>query len=79
MSETPAWSTCGKTFAQRIRELSSFEDHSPEVRRSVDDAATHRPISLVEKPGETAALVYCGEPTDRRPTADDERHSRSSR
>ena len=43
------WTTRGKTIAGLIKELQSFEDHSLEVRISIDGGASSVPISLVGK------------------------------
>lgn len=49
----------GKTVAQLIAELRSFEDQGLEVRLSVDGGATSVPISLVSKRGVVALLENC--------------------
>lgn len=61
MSDKPAWVTRGKTIAELIAELRSFEDQTIEVRISVDDGATHRPISLVGKEGGVCVLSFSGD------------------
>ena len=45
----PEWTGRGKTVAQLIRELQSFENQGLEARISVDGGATSLPISLVVK------------------------------
>ncbi|WP_234086320.1 hypothetical protein [Azonexus sp. R2A61] len=45
----PEWTSRGKTIAQLIEELRSFEDQSLEVRISLDAGSTSYPISLVAK------------------------------
>lgn len=57
MSE-PTWRTRGKTIAELIDELRSFEDQSLEVRISTDDGETHSPISLVVKQAGACVLVH---------------------
>ena len=53
----PEWTYRGKTIANLIKELQSFEDQSLEVRISVDDGNTSVPISLVGKFGDVALLL----------------------
>ena len=53
----PEWTYRGKTIAQLIKELQSFEDQHLEVRISVDDGSTSVPISLVGKFGDVALLL----------------------
>jgi hypothetical protein len=53
---TPEWIGRGKTVAQLIQELRSFEDQSLEVRISFDGGESSQPISLVTKKGEYAVL-----------------------
>lgn len=64
----PGWIIKGKTIRQLIEELRSFEDQDLEVRISVDDAKTHKCISLVEKRsaggGKFCLLVNCEDSTD---------------
>jgi hypothetical protein len=45
----PAWTGKGKTIADLIEELQSFEDQTLEVRISFDGGETSLPISLVGK------------------------------
>ena len=45
----PDWTSRGKTVAQLIEELQTFENQHMEVRISLDDGATSFPISLVGK------------------------------
>jgi hypothetical protein len=54
------WTSRGKTVAQLIEELRSFEDQGLEVRLSVDGGKTSVPISLVGKlGGRHAVLLNC--------------------
>lgn len=61
----PAWTSRGKSVAQLIDELRTFEDQSMEVRISMDQGATSLPISLVGRvEGKFAVLMNCeDEPT----------------
>ena len=56
MSNEPEWISRGKTIKQLIKELESFENQDLEVRISLDDGETHKPISIVEKDGDFAVL-----------------------
>jgi hypothetical protein len=49
--------TRGKTIAELIDELRSFEDQNLEVRISTDDGETHKPISLVTKQDGACVLL----------------------
>jgi hypothetical protein len=53
----PAWVTRGKTIRQLIEELQSFEDQNLEVRISLKNADSHRPISILEKHGRYCVLA----------------------
>ena len=56
----PEWISRGKTVAQLIEELHSFENQNMEVRISIDDGETSLPISLVGKSqGKYALLINC--------------------
>jgi hypothetical protein len=56
----PAWTSRGKTVAQLIEELRTFEDQGMEVRLSLDGGDTSFPISLVGKSnGKYAVLRNC--------------------
>ena len=56
----PEWTGRGKTVAQLIEELRTFENQEMEVRISVDDGATSLPISLVIRSnGKYAVLKNC--------------------
>ena len=56
----PDWTSRGKSVAQLIEELRTFEDQAMEVRISIDDGATSLPISLVGKiDGKFAVLKNC--------------------
>ena len=58
--ETPLnWPARGKTVAQLITELRSFENQELEVRISLDDGKTSVPISLVGKSDGYALLLNC--------------------
>jgi len=54
----PEWMTRGKTIADLIAELRSFEDQTMEVRISLDDGRTHQPISLIVKQEGSCVLVH---------------------
>jgi len=54
------WRYRGKTIKQLIQELQTFENLNLEVRISVDDMETDRPISLVAKDGKRCMLMYFG-------------------
>ena len=56
----PEWTSKGKTVAQLIEELRTFEDQQMEVRISLDEGGTSFPISLVGKlSGRYAVLMNC--------------------
>ncbi|WP_083386149.1 hypothetical protein [Methylomonas sp. LWB] len=56
----PEWTRRGKTVAQLIEELRTFENQNMEVRISIDDGETSLPISLVGKSqGKYALLKNC--------------------
>jgi len=56
----PYWTSRGKSVAQLIDELRTFEDQGMEVRISIDGGATSLPISLVGKAdGKFAVLKNC--------------------
>ena len=57
MIEQPEWVTRGKTIRQLIKELQSFQNLDIEVRISVDDGLSDKPISLVEKSNGYCLLV----------------------
>ncbi|MEQ4257041.1 hypothetical protein [Pseudomonas syringae] len=60
----PEWIGRGKTVAQLIEELRSFEDQSLEVRISIDGGESSQLISLVTKRGGYAVLEnHQDEPT----------------
>ena len=56
----PEWMNRGKTIRQLIQELQSFENQELEVKISVDDGNTKRPISLVLKSEGLCLLAFCG-------------------
>ena len=56
----PEWTSRGKTVAQLIEELRTFENQEMEARISLDDGDTSFPISLVGKlSGKYAVLLNC--------------------
>ena len=56
----PEWTSRGKTIAQLIRELQTFEDQGMAVRISIDGGMTSMPISLVGKVEDRfAVLMNC--------------------
>jgi hypothetical protein len=56
----PDWTSRGKTVAQLIAELRTFENQDLEVRISLDEGRTSYPISLVGKlNGKYVALMNC--------------------
>lgn len=63
---SPHWPSRGKTVADLIKELQSFENQDLEVRISVDGGDTSIPISLVSKVEDKYALLMNCEAT---PTA----------
>jgi len=58
-SATTEWASRGKTISQLIAELQTFENKDMEVRISIDDGATHKGISLVERNGAYCLLLNC--------------------
>jgi len=65
MSETPEgiWVEKGKTIAELIAELRTFENQNLEVVISLDDGLSFCPISIVGRRHDKAALMYCGSNT----------------
>jgi predicted ribosome-associated RNA-binding protein Tma20 len=61
MEELPAWINRGKSVAQLIKELETFENKEIEVKISVDSSKTLRPISLVLRDGNICILEYSGD------------------
>lgn len=59
VNDNPEWVVRGKSIRQLIKELQSFSDLDIEVRISLDDGETHKPISLVEKSEGYCVLVNC--------------------
>ena len=55
----PSWMSRGKTVAQLIEELHTFEDQGLEVRLSLDGGDTSVPISLLTRRGSVAVLENC--------------------
>lgn len=54
------WTSRGKSVAQLIEELRTFEDQAMEVRISVDGGSTSLPISLIGRvDGRFAVLMNC--------------------
>ena len=60
---SPHWTSRGKTVADLIKELQSFENQDLEVRISVDGGDTSLPISLVGKVEDKYALLMNCETT----------------
>lgn len=63
MTNEPEWINRGKSIAQLVKELSTFEDPSVEVRISLDDGETSWPISIVERRGGRCVLTFAGDTT----------------
>jgi len=59
MNHPPDWVTRGKTIKHLIEELRTFEDQNLEVRISLDEGETHKPISLVGKRDGFCILMNC--------------------
>ena len=60
-NQQPAWINRGKTIRQLIKELQTCENQDRFVEISIDNGATHKPISLVGKKGaDLCILEYCG-------------------
>lgn len=57
INKNPEWITRGKSIRELIKELQSFENQEVEVRISIDDGETHKPISIVEKSEGFCVLV----------------------
>ena len=56
----PEWISKGKSVAQLIEELRTFEDQEMEVRISLDSGETSYPIALVGRfNGKYAVLFNC--------------------
>lgn len=55
----PTWITRGKTIRELIKELNTFENQDLEVRISMDDGLTHKPISILGKDGLYCVLRNC--------------------
>ncbi len=53
----PEWTSRGKTIAQLIEELRTFENQDMEARISLDDGTTSYPISLVGKSNNNYAVL----------------------
>jgi hypothetical protein len=51
------WTNRGKTVAQLIQELKSFENQQLEVRISIDGGLTSLPISILTKREDTYAFI----------------------
>lgn len=56
---SPNWISCGKTIKDLIEELKTFENQELEVKISIDDGDTFKPISIVTKEIE-GDTVFCG-------------------
>lgn len=62
---SPVWTSRGKTIAQLIKELQTFDNQEMEVRISMDGGATSLPTSLLGKSeGKYALLLNCEEAPD---------------
>lgn len=59
MEKNPEWVIRGKTIRQLIEELKTFENQGAEVRISVDEGDTTKPISLVAKQDGYCVLMNC--------------------
>lgn len=59
VNENPDWVNRGKTISQLIEELKSFSDQDLEVRLSLDDGESFKPISLVVRQG-SPGKYFCG-------------------
>jgi hypothetical protein len=59
INKNPDWITRGKSIKQLIEELQTFEDQDLEVRISLDEGETHKPISLVGKRKGYCMLMNC--------------------
>ena len=59
INKDPIWVTQGKTIKQLIEELQTFEDQDLEVRISLDEGETHKPISMVGKRKGFCMLMNC--------------------
>ena len=59
INKNPAWVTQGKTIKQLIEELQTFENQDLEVRISLNEGETHKPISLIGKRNGFCVLMNC--------------------
>jgi len=59
VNPNPEWITRGKTIKGLIEELQSLDDQDLEVRISIDDGETFKPISLVTRENKDGKY-YCG-------------------
>ncbi len=51
----------GRTIRELIEELKTFENQELEVRLSIDDLVSNKPISIVGKNNNYCMLVYCND------------------
>lgn len=59
INKNPEWVTRGKSIKQLIKELQTLKNQDMEVRISLDDGETHKPISIIEKIDEFIVLSNC--------------------
>ncbi|WP_213766656.1 hypothetical protein [Caballeronia sp. dw_19] len=59
--ESPEWIYRGKSIRGLIQELQTFEDLDLEVKISIDDGNTRKPISLVVRSDGQCLLKFCGD------------------
>jgi hypothetical protein len=55
--KNPLWVIKGKTISKLIAELQTFQNQDIEVRISLDDGLTSKPISMVTRRGNICILV----------------------
>ncbi len=62
VDQRPQWVTRGKSIAQLVKELATFDNHDLEVKLSLDGGETLHPISLVgHHQGQCVLLCYANE------------------
>lgn len=61
MNADESWIYDGKTIAQLIRDLETFEDKTMKVFISIDCGKTRFPISIVGKKNGDCLIKYCGD------------------
>jgi len=59
MEKNPEWVVRGKTIRQLMKELQTFENQDVEVRISMDEGETTKPISLVGRQDGCCVLMNC--------------------